>query len=93
VFWIWYGSSLVQDLIDQAQRILVENRNLVQRMQPSLGIFSTGEDDAAFTNFKQVIVKMCLFVLIGFLSWSPQFKWINQWTYVGESEEIGVYLF
>ncbi|WVY90587.1 hypothetical protein V8G54_036101 [Vigna mungo] len=44
-----------QDLIDQAQRILVENRNLVQRMQPSMGIFSTGEDDAAFTNFKQVI--------------------------------------
>ncbi|ESW33094.1 hypothetical protein PHAVU_001G042700 [Phaseolus vulgaris] len=44
-----------QDLIDQAQRILVENRNLVQRMQPALGISSTGEDDAAFTNFKQVI--------------------------------------
>lgn len=49
------GCSLVQDLIDQAQRILVENWNLVQRMQPSMGIFSTGEDDAAFTNFKQVL--------------------------------------
>lgn len=44
-----------QDLIDKAQRILVENRNLVQRMQPSLGISPSGEDDAAFTNFKQVI--------------------------------------
>nr|KYP32273.1 hypothetical protein KK1_047082 [Cajanus cajan] len=44
-----------QDLIDKAQRILVENRNLVQRMQPPLGISDTGEDDAAFTNFKEVI--------------------------------------
>ncbi|XP_027369159.1 uncharacterized protein LOC113874986 [Abrus precatorius] len=44
-----------QDLIDKAQRTLVENRNSVQRMQTSLGITPTGEDDAAFTNFKQVI--------------------------------------
>ncbi|XP_004498821.1 uncharacterized protein [Cicer arietinum] len=44
-----------QDLIDKAQRVLVENRNLLQRMQSSVGIPFTGEDDAAFTNFKQVI--------------------------------------
>lgn len=51
----------MQDLIDKAQRVLVENRNLVQRMQPSLGISPSGEDDAAFTNFKQVIVRVCVF--------------------------------
>lgn len=61
VFEVNVGCSLVQDLIDKAQRILVENRNLVQRMQPSLGISRTGEDDAAFTNFKQVIVRVCVF--------------------------------
>ncbi|RDX95260.1 hypothetical protein CR513_22247, partial [Mucuna pruriens] len=44
-----------QDLIDKAQRILVENRNSVRRMQASVGIFPNGEDDAAFTSFKQVI--------------------------------------
>jgi hypothetical protein len=50
----------VQDLIDKAQTVLVENRNLVQRMQSSVGIPFTGEDDDAFTNFNQVIV--CVFV-------------------------------
>ncbi|XP_045823372.1 spindle and kinetochore-associated protein 2 [Trifolium pratense] len=44
-----------QDLIDKAQTVLVENRNLVQRMQSSVGIPFTGEDDDAFTNFNQVI--------------------------------------
>ncbi|XP_057424737.1 uncharacterized protein LOC130718225 [Lotus japonicus] len=44
-----------QDLIDKAQITLVENRNSLQRMQASVGIPVTGEDDAAFTNFKQVI--------------------------------------
>ncbi|KAK7260989.1 hypothetical protein RIF29_27292 [Crotalaria pallida] len=45
-----------QDLIDKAQRTLVENRNLVQRMQASLCIPVTSEDnDDAFTNFKQII--------------------------------------
>ncbi|AES59068.1 putative spindle and kinetochore-associated protein [Medicago truncatula] len=44
-----------QDLIDKAQTVLVENRNLVQRMQSSVGIPFTSEDDDAFTNFKQVI--------------------------------------
>ncbi|XP_061368092.1 uncharacterized protein LOC133311090 [Gastrolobium bilobum] len=44
-----------QDLIDKAQRNLVENRHLVQRMQASMGMPLTGEDDAAFTNFKQII--------------------------------------
>ncbi|XP_020960876.1 uncharacterized protein LOC107605449 isoform X2 [Arachis ipaensis] len=44
-----------QDLIDKAQRTLVENRNLVQRMQASVGIPLTGEDDEAFTNFQQII--------------------------------------
>ncbi|GAU17678.1 hypothetical protein TSUD_07400, partial [Trifolium subterraneum] len=42
-----------QDLIDKAQTVLVENRNLVQRMQSSVGIPFTGEDDDAFTNFNQ----------------------------------------
>jgi len=57
----------VQDLIDKAQRVLVENRNLVQRMQPSLGISPSGEDDAAFTNFKQVIVSVCVCVCVFFV--------------------------
>lgn len=52
----------MQDLIDKAQRILVENRNLLQRMQASVGIPLTGEDDAAFTNFKQVSV--CVFLCV-----------------------------
>ncbi|KAJ7966308.1 spindle and kinetochore-associated protein 2 [Quillaja saponaria] len=44
-----------QDLIDEAQTTLIGNKNLVQRMQASLGIPFTGEDDIAFTNFKQII--------------------------------------
>ena len=46
----------MQDLIDKAQRTLVENRHLVQRMQTSTGIPANDEDDTAFTNFKQVIL-------------------------------------
>ncbi|KAL9439893.1 hypothetical protein AB3S75_018704 [Citrus x aurantiifolia] len=45
-----------QDLIDKASAILVGNRNLVQRMQASLGIPIANEsEDASFANFKQVI--------------------------------------
>ncbi|KAF7817314.1 spindle and kinetochore-associated protein 2 [Senna tora] len=44
-----------QDLIDKAQRTLVENRDMVQRMQASTGIPLTDDDDSAFTNFKQII--------------------------------------
>ncbi|KAI4316422.1 hypothetical protein L6164_024402 [Bauhinia variegata] len=46
-----------QDLIDKAQRTLVENRNLVQRMQASMGMPRTlgDEDDTAFINFKEII--------------------------------------
>ncbi|CAK8569938.1 unnamed protein product [Lathyrus sativus] len=44
-----------QDLIDKAQRGLVESRNLLKRMQSSVGIPFTGEDEEAFANFKQVI--------------------------------------
>ncbi|KAI9118253.1 hypothetical protein K1719_010585 [Acacia pycnantha] len=44
-----------QDLIDKAQRTLVENRDLVQRMQASMGTSLPDEDDSAFTNFKQII--------------------------------------
>ncbi|XP_028799169.1 uncharacterized protein LOC114754551 [Neltuma alba] len=46
---------IMQDLIDKAQRTLVENRDLVQRMQASMGTSLTGEDDSAFTNFKQFL--------------------------------------
>ncbi|CAL5194557.1 unnamed protein product [Lathyrus oleraceus] len=44
-----------QDLIDKAQRGLVESRNLLKCMQSSVGIPFTGEDEDAFANFKQVI--------------------------------------
>ncbi|XP_058728639.1 uncharacterized protein LOC131600504 [Vicia villosa] len=44
-----------QDLIDKAQRVLVESRNLLKRMKSSVGIPFTYEDEDAFTNFKQVI--------------------------------------
>ncbi|CAI8605987.1 unnamed protein product [Vicia faba] len=44
-----------QDLIDKAQRLLVENINLLKRMKSSVGIPFTYEDEEAFANFKQVI--------------------------------------
>ncbi|OIW03087.1 hypothetical protein TanjilG_07239 [Lupinus angustifolius] len=46
-----------QDLIDKAQTILLQNRNLLHRMQSSFGIpINTQQDhDDAFTNFKQII--------------------------------------
>ncbi|GAU42423.1 hypothetical protein TSUD_247650 [Trifolium subterraneum] len=46
----------IRDLIDKAQTVLVENRNLVQCMQSSVGIPFTGEDDDALTNFNQLFV-------------------------------------
>lgn len=65
----------MQDLIDKAQTVLVENRNLVQRMQSSVGIPFTSEDDDAFTNFKQVIV--FVFILIFFNSLNDNFLLLN----------------
>lgn len=52
----------MQDLIDKAQRGLVESRNLLKCMQSSVGIPFTGEDEDAFANFKQVIACVCVFV-------------------------------
>ncbi|KAM5564638.1 hypothetical protein ABKV19_018951 [Rosa sericea] len=42
-----------QDLIDKARTTLVGNRNLVQRMEASMGI--SDSDDSAFANFNQII--------------------------------------
>lgn len=48
--------SAKQDLIDKARTVLVGNRNLLQRMEPSMGIHVTSDsDDSAFANFNQVI--------------------------------------
>jgi len=55
-------------LIDKAQTVLVENRNLVQRMQSSVGIPFTSEDDDAFTNFKQVIVFAFILIFLNGLN-------------------------
>lgn len=42
-------------MIDKARTNLVENRNLVKRMQVSLGVSSDADDeDSAFDNFNQV---------------------------------------
>ncbi|VVA11643.1 PREDICTED: spindle and kinetochore-associated [Prunus dulcis] len=47
--------SAKQDLIDQARTTLVGNRNLVQRMEASMGISpNTDSEDSAFANFNQV---------------------------------------
>ncbi|XP_057957737.1 uncharacterized protein LOC131150791 isoform X2 [Malania oleifera] len=44
-----------QDLIDSARTTLVGNRNLLQRMQASLGIPPpTDSDNSAYDNFKQI---------------------------------------
>ncbi|BBG95011.1 hypothetical protein Prudu_003441 [Prunus dulcis] len=48
--------SAKQDLIDQARTTLVGNRNLVQRMEASMGISpNTDSEDSAFANFNQII--------------------------------------
>jgi hypothetical protein len=65
----------VQDLIDKGQTVLVENRNLVQRMESSVGIPFTSEDDDAFTNFKQVIV--FVFILIFLYSLNDNILYLN----------------
>ncbi|KAL6216018.1 hypothetical protein ACLB2K_009245 [Fragaria x ananassa] len=45
-----------QDLIDKARTTLVGNRNLVQRMEASMGISPTTDShDSAFANFNQII--------------------------------------
>ncbi|KAJ8775396.1 hypothetical protein K2173_023161 [Erythroxylum novogranatense] len=45
-----------QDLIDKARTSLIGNRNLLRRMQASMGIsLVTDSDDAAFANFNQII--------------------------------------
>ncbi|KAM5571317.1 hypothetical protein ABKV19_011758 [Rosa sericea] len=45
-----------QDLIDKARTTLVGNRNLIQRMEASIGISpNTDSDDSAFANFNQII--------------------------------------
>ncbi|XP_011036717.1 PREDICTED: uncharacterized protein LOC105134123 [Populus euphratica] len=45
-----------QDLIDKARTVLVGNRNLIQRMEVSIGVDVTGDaEDPAFVNFNQVI--------------------------------------
>ncbi|CAL0323154.1 unnamed protein product [Lupinus luteus] len=50
-----------QDLIDKAQTLLLQNRTLLHRMQPSLGIpITTQQQDHAFTNFKQIIEEWTL---------------------------------
>ncbi|KAF1885559.1 hypothetical protein Lal_00039390 [Lupinus albus] len=50
-----------QDLIDKAQTVLLENRNLLHRMQSSLGIPITPQQhDDPFTNFKQIIEEWTL---------------------------------
>lgn len=49
----------MQDLIDKAQRTLVGNRNLIQKMQPSAGIPPASDsDDSAFANFNQVLFSL-----------------------------------
>ncbi|KAG5225170.1 hypothetical protein OIU76_027563 [Salix suchowensis] len=45
-----------QDLIDKARTVLVGNRNLIQRMEVSMGVGVTGDaEDPAFVNFNQII--------------------------------------
>ncbi|KAK9947234.1 hypothetical protein M0R45_012666 [Rubus argutus] len=45
-----------QDLIDKARTTLVGNRNLVQRMEASMGISpSSDTNDSAFANFNLII--------------------------------------
>ncbi|KAL9376124.1 hypothetical protein Peur_030244 [Populus x canadensis] len=45
-----------QDLIDKARTVLVGNRNLIQRMEVSIGVDGTGDaEDPAFVNFNQII--------------------------------------
>lgn len=57
--------GFLQDLIDKARATLVGNRNLVQRMEASLGISPNSDsDDSAFANFNLVN----LFVLLHFIS-------------------------
>ncbi|KAM1550398.1 hypothetical protein PS1_043199 [Malus domestica] len=48
--------SAKQDLIDKARTTLVGNRNQLQRMEASMGVFADAySDDSAFANFNQVI--------------------------------------
>ncbi|KAB2627959.1 hypothetical protein D8674_032754 [Pyrus ussuriensis x Pyrus communis] len=48
--------SAKQDLIDKARTTLVGNRNQLQRMEASMGVFADADsDDSAFANFNQVI--------------------------------------
>ncbi|CAK7353994.1 unnamed protein product [Dovyalis caffra] len=45
-----------QDLIDKARTVLVGNRNLIQRMEVSMGFDVTGDaEDPAFVNFNEII--------------------------------------
>ncbi|KGN55411.1 spindle and kinetochore-associated protein 2 [Cucumis sativus] len=44
-----------QDVIDQARTVLLGNRNMLQKMQASMGIpFVSDLDDPAFSEFKQI---------------------------------------
>ncbi|XP_009363349.2 uncharacterized protein LOC103953329 [Pyrus x bretschneideri] len=48
--------SAKQDLIDKARTTLVGNRNQLQRMETSMGVFADADsDDSAFANFNQVV--------------------------------------
>ncbi|CAN6539535.1 unnamed protein product [Malus baccata var. baccata] len=52
--------SAKQDLIDKARTTLVGNRNQLQRMETSMGVFADADsDDSAFANFNQMVFE-CL---------------------------------
>lgn len=47
----------LQDVIDKARTVLVGNRNMLQKMQASMGVpFVSDLDDPAFAQFKQVFI-------------------------------------
>ncbi|KAF9662041.1 hypothetical protein SADUNF_Sadunf18G0011800 [Salix dunnii] len=59
-----------QDLIDKARTVLVGNRNLIQRMEVSMGVGVTCDaEDPAFVNFNQASFSFVLSSLI-----------IDEWT-------------
>lgn len=52
----------MQDLIDKAQRTLVGNRKMIQKMQASARIPQTDDsDDPAYANFIQVLFLLIFF--------------------------------
>ncbi|KAJ6354773.1 hypothetical protein OIU77_005386 [Salix suchowensis] len=54
-----------QDLIDKARTVLVGNRNLIQRMEVSMGVGVTGDaEDPAFVNFNQASFSFGLLSLV-----------------------------